>query len=259
MNEGYDNNILSKEEASALTPAENVVPGRFYATFKVHRQYEHGKVPPERAIVSCSGTYMENIAIYVEHNLKDLGTSHESYLKDTPDFLRQLLQKNQNNSLPDNAMLVVIDAIGLYTNIPQDEGVKFVEEAFETKEHFRVPGLYKAKLLEIIIQNSIFEFNKMLYKREIGTSMGTKQAPSYANIFIANKIDKKYWEITQKYMVNVQIPIHFMKRFLDDIFMIFFGSITQLHQFFDDINEMHPTIKFTMAHTTPKTLSDQEK
>ena len=31
VNEGYDNNILSKEEASAMTPAENVVPGRFYS------------------------------------------------------------------------------------------------------------------------------------------------------------------------------------------------------------------------------------
>ena len=44
VNEGYDNKILSKEEASAMTPAENVVPGRFYATFKVHKQYEHGKL-----------------------------------------------------------------------------------------------------------------------------------------------------------------------------------------------------------------------
>ena len=45
----------------------------------------------------------------------------------------------------------------------------------------------------------------------------------------------------------------------DDIFMIFFRSFSQPHQFFDEINEMHPTIKFTMTHTTPKTLSDQEK
>ena len=40
--------------------------------------------------------------------------------------------------------------------------------------------------------------------------------------------------------------------------MIFFGSISQLHQFFDEIN-VHPTMKFTMTHTTPKLLSDQEK
>ena len=43
--------------------------------------------------------------------------SHDTYIQDTPDFLRQLHQLNQQGDLPDNAMLVVIDAIGLYTNI----------------------------------------------------------------------------------------------------------------------------------------------
>ena len=45
---------------------------------------------------------------------------HDSYIQDTPDFLRQLQHINQNETLPDNALLVVIDAIGLYTNIPQE-------------------------------------------------------------------------------------------------------------------------------------------
>ena len=88
-----------------MTPAENVVPGQFFATFKVQKKSEYGKASPESYIVSCSGTYMVNIAINVEHHLKDVGTSHKSYLKDTQDLLHQLLQTNQNNSLPDNAML----------------------------------------------------------------------------------------------------------------------------------------------------------
>ena len=102
VNEGFDNVILSKEEASAMTPAEDVIPGRFYTTFKVHKQYEHGKAPPERAL--------------------------------------------------------------------------------EEKVNSAVPGYFIARLLKIILQNSIFEFNNELYKQEVGTTMGTKQAPSYANM-----------------------------------------------------------------------------
>ena len=56
-----------------------------------------------------------------------------------------------------------------------------------------------------------------------------------------------------------KIPMHLMKIFLDDIFLIFCGSISELHNFFDEINSMHPTIKFTMTHTTPKTLNENEK
>ena len=42
-----------------------------------------------------------------------------------------------------------------------------------------------------------------------------------------------------------------MKRFLDDIFLIFQGTIENLHKFFEEINMIHPTIKFTMTNTTP--------
>jgi hypothetical protein len=197
--EGYDNDILSKDEFKAMTPAENVKPGRFYATFKVHKEYEHGTAPPERAIVSCSGTFTENIAIFVEHHLQEAGRSHRTYLKDTPDFLRQLQQINQEEELPANAILVVIDVIGLYTNIPQNEGVQCVEEALSERMNSPVPGNYIARLLEIILQNSIFEFNKELYQQKVGTSMGTKPAPPYANIFMDKIIDKRILNIAEKY------------------------------------------------------------
>ena len=47
-----------------------------------------------------------------------------------------------------------------------------------------------------------------------------------------------------------------MKRFLDDIFIIFIGSIAKLHSFLSEINSIHPSIKFTMSHTTPDNLTE---
>ena len=38
--------------------------------------------------------------------------------------------------------------------------------------------------------------------------------------------------------------------FLDDIFIVFTGSVTKLHMLFDEINKTHPKTKFTMTHTT---------
>ena len=54
VKEGFDNDILSKEEFSAMLPHADEAPiaGRFYCTFKVHKEYEHGKAPPPRGIVS---------------------------------------------------------------------------------------------------------------------------------------------------------------------------------------------------------------
>ena len=54
-------------------------------------------------------------------------------------------------------MLVVLDVIGLYTNIPQEEGVLCVEEALEQRVNPKVPSKFITRLLEIILQYSIFE------------------------------------------------------------------------------------------------------
>ena len=43
--------------------------------------------------------------------------------------------------------------------------------------------------------------------------------------------------------------LHFMRRFLDDIFFIFCGPVANLHKFIEELNSFHPTIKFTMSHT----------
>ena len=49
--------------------------------------------------------------------------------------------------------------------------------------------------------------------------MGTKPAPPFANIFMAKNIDNKIRKVAEKYMENGEIPLKFMKRFLDDIFL----------------------------------------
>ena len=105
--------------------------------------------------------------------------------------------------------------------------------------------------MELILKHNIFEFNEDLYQQLIGAAMGTPPAPSYANVYLAKRIDGKISEIGMKYGENKQSALKMLKRFLDDIFQIFVGTTKQLHRFIDEINQIHPTLKFTMSHTTP--------
>ena len=50
-----------------------------------------------------------------------------------------------------------------------------------------------------------------------------------------------------------------MKRFLDDYFKLFQGSTKDLHALFAKINKIHPTIKFTMSHTSLEHEPIQDK
>ena len=115
-----------------MDPSEKA-PGRFYELFKVHKHHEPGETPPERPIISGSGSITENISLFVEHYLKKVATEHPSFLQDTPDFLRNIEEINSEGPLPENSILVSIDVSALYTNIPQDEGLDIVEQALDER------------------------------------------------------------------------------------------------------------------------------
>ena len=117
-----------------------MIPGdrkvaKFYMTFNVHKDHEEGKAPPERPICSGSGSNFENVSRFVEHHIKDHATQHPTFIQDTPDFLRYLKKINQEGELPDNATLVTVDAVGLFTNIPNKDGIEATREVLaERKE-----------------------------------------------------------------------------------------------------------------------------
>ena len=107
----------------------------------------------------------------------------------------------------------------------------------------KVPTGFLTRVLEFILKYNIFEFNQELYQQVIGTAMGTIPAPPYANIFMANKIDDKIKEAASKMKDCEEDSIKLLKRFLDDIFMIYFGSTKRLHNLLKEINKIHPNIK----------------
>ena len=100
----------------------------------MHKKYEHKKAPQPRAIISGSGSLTENASLFVQHHVQELSYSHPSYLQDTPHFLREIEKINEGPLLPNNALLVSMDAIGLYDNIPNKDGLDSLGEALEERK-----------------------------------------------------------------------------------------------------------------------------
>ena len=105
---------------------------RLYHIFKVHKPHIQGKAPPERPIISGSGSITENCSLFVTHHIKSLSTQHPTYIQDTPDFLRAI-DPEFLNDIPDDAILPSIDVTGLYTNIRHDDAIKAVGDALNKK------------------------------------------------------------------------------------------------------------------------------
>ena len=73
--------------------------------------------------------------------------------------------------------------------------------------------------------------------------MGTKCAVIYANLFMS------HFEETYIYDL-IRNKCNFYKRFIDDIFIIWNGTHDELKAFVEQLNKLHPTIKFDAKYLT---------
>ena len=77
--------------------------------------------------------------------------------------------------------------------------------------------------------------------------MGTKFAPSYATLVLAFLEEKLYKCVYQKYETEIaENIIHAFKRYLDDCFIIWKSTWGTIHEFHKLLNDMHPSIQFTI-------------
>jgi hypothetical protein len=77
-----------------------------------------------------------------------------------------------------------MDVTSLYTNIPHDEGIEACREVWNNRINQRPSTESFIQLLEHVLNFNNFMFNGEHFLQISGTAMGTKMAPSYANIFM---------------------------------------------------------------------------
>jgi hypothetical protein len=114
----------------------------------------------------------ENLSLFVDHNAKHLVQEIPSYLQDSPDFLCQIEDLN-TTTLPENTFPVSIDVVGLYSNIPNEEGLECFREELEKRKDKTVPTELLVTLLRLVLVWNIFEFDTSLFLQLMGTAMGT--------------------------------------------------------------------------------------
>ena len=96
-------------------------------------------------------------------------------------------------------------------------------------------------LIRMILTMNNFSFNDKHYLQTHGTAMGTRMAPSYANLFLA--------KFETDALSRAPFQPFIWWRYIDDIFMIWPRSVQDLNTFTSFLNDIHPTIKFTCDHS----------
>ena len=191
-------------------------------------------------MISNNGTATENISAFLDFHLKGVPQSIPHVLEDTRDFLSRIV----NKIVPDDSILVTFDVVGLYPHIPHDEGIDTMRKFLNEREDRTVSTENLCKLAKIILKHNYFELGEKIFHQLLGTAIGTKFAPPYANIFMAGLEEQLFRE----YDIT---PLVWL-RYLDDIFCVWTEGEQKLKEFFEFLNNIHPTIKFTMDYSLRK-------
>ncbi len=146
--------------------------------------------------------------------------------------------------LPENYWLLVLDVEALYPSIPHHHGKMATLRALNahrTGEEMPTTASI-VKLLDLVLTCNNFKFGDNHYLQKSGTAMGTRMAPSYANLFMA--------DFEERYVYTYKNPPLFWKRFIDDIFSIFVGTEAQLKAFINHLNRvLKKHIHFTAEYS----------
>jgi peptide-methionine (R)-S-oxide reductase len=212
----------------------------FYMLPKIHK---NKTPPPGRPIVSSTDCPTEKISQFVDILLQPYVMQTKSYIKDTADFL---LKISKITDINENDWLFTMDVTGLYTNIPHVEGMNAIKNVLRNRLDTYPSNVNILKMLDLVLTKNNFDFNGKHYLQINGTAMGTRVAPTYANLFMDY--------IERNYVYNQPIKPRIWFRFIDDVYGVFRGSEQDLNTFHSYMNNIHPTIKFTMEKSRERVV-----
>ena len=105
--------------------------GKMYLLPKIHKRLYD---VPGRPVISNCGTPTEKASEFLDNQLKEVMQNGWSYIKDSNDFIKKI--KHLKN-IPDNALLVTSDVVGLYPSIHHEAGLRVLKEVLDRRQRKR--------------------------------------------------------------------------------------------------------------------------
>ena len=233
----YTMNEISEQAFKYLTFGNERTP-EFYMLPKIHKNRDN---PPGRPIVSGNDGPTEKISQLVDCVIKEYVPIIRSYIRDSTHFINKL---SKITEIPDNCILVTFDVQSLYTNIPHRDGIRAIAKTLSIYRTGTQNPTNQTiiKLLKLVLECNNFRFNNRHFLQISGTAMGTKLAPSYANIFLG--------DFEEEHIYTYRLQPLFWGRFIDDCFSLWQHGMHELDLFTQHLNSRNPSIQFTREDST---------
>ena len=171
--------VLGMSECDWIV-AGNPKPAKLYANIKTHKTNW-----PYRFIMSAKGTAMENLAKWLEIQLKPYARKHGAYIKDTKSFLLHLEHLNDMRApFKDGTKLISLDVENYYPNCQTDlciQAVRTTLEKYATEfSDSKIKCILEA--LEITMSSNNGKFLDRNFTQINGATIGGPESASVTDI-----------------------------------------------------------------------------
>ena len=257
---------LTKKECDYLTNFDHK-PSNIYGLPKVHKCKEIiDKIALEknecvtvdcplsltmRPIIAGPQCVTSRLSDFIDKILRPYLGKVKSYIRDDIDFLTKIPRVAAKTR-----RFLTFDISSMYTNIDNDlgqEAIKYWLEKYPSSKARNIDDEFILQSLKIILEKNVFNFDGRKYLQIQGTAMGTKCAPVYATLVVAflevklyQKFEARFGEEHRKKFENEWL------RYLDDCFIYWDTTLCHEDQLHEILNDLHPSIKFTMESSPNK-------
>lgn len=215
-----------------------------YPSFKLHKQSEekikNKETPPARFVNNSKFGPLYRLEKWLAPYMTKISRSYcaEEFLLDTDDLLNQINVYNNEVSktpkqLRKKVYLCSLDVTALYPSIRPNEAMAALKCAFTKDE--TTPTHTKEAILEfcqLILDNSYIKYEDQCFKSLIGIPTGGCNSRQTADCLLHYMFD------TIKGEISLWKFIIMFKRFIDDIFCIWQGTIRQFEQLIEKLNKL---------------------
>ena len=143
--------------------------------------------------------------------------------------------------------MVSFDVDSLFTKVPIEDVLGFLSEKLpETDLDLGMPVNCFLELVKLCVTSNAFSFNNSFYMQQSGMGMGSPLSPILSNL---------YMEFYETKLLPQILPCRLIWfRYVDDIFSFWPSALDNFDNFFTNLNNLVPSIKFKVEWENGGTL-----
>jgi len=219
--------FITNSTYRSLICSDDCLP-RAYGLPKIHKPGHQF-----RLIVSSLDSPFYSLASFLQKMISSGVQSATSCIENS----FQLVERLRGVKLDNRHVLLSLDVVSLFTNIPLDLAIDSVVKRLDSiLDKSNIPNDEFIAALKMIFESTYFTFNNTIYRQKFGTPMGSPLSPIIADLVLRD-IESRAINA-----LNVTLPIYF--RYVDDILLA--APSDSVNDIVNTFNSFHPRLQFTL-------------